>query len=57
MKPKIESDVYISIVTDVHVFWQKGGGHKPPRKNLPDTKTPDKTPRQEPSRTKTNLFV
>src|SRR6218665_1956982 len=46
MKPKIESDIKLSVVTDV--FRQKENGQKLPRskpsdKN-PQTKTPDKTP-------------
>jgi len=48
MKPKIESDVWLSVVTDV--FWQKGNGQNHPEQNLPDKKPwqnpPDKNPRE-----------
>ena len=41
MKPKIESDVYLSVVMDV--FWQKGDGQKPTPDKAFQAKTPDKT--------------
>jgi len=50
MKPKIEG-----VVTDV--FWQKGGWTKTTPNKTFQTKKPDKTPRQELPRTKTNLSV
>jgi len=46
MKPKIESDIYLSAVTGV--LWQKGGRTKTNPDKTFQTKTPDKT-----SRTKT----
>jgi len=45
MKPKIESDDQLSVVTDV--FWQKGVRAKNTPDKIFQTKTPDKTPRSK----------